>query len=125
MADTLQPKGKVAGLWAANSHRYYPIAHPADSRQLRGADMYLITELGNSYTAILALARRENASVRNGGQRRRSSRTPSCNDSDMVKVRQVWRKEHLSEDFGSTLVTRASALRRGFPQTLVCASTSG
>ena len=31
---------------------------------------------------------RENASVRDGGRRRRSSQTPGCNGQDMVKVRQ-------------------------------------
>jgi len=45
---------------------------------------------GKSGNAHIASARksRENASGRESGQRRRSSRMPFCNGEDMVKVRQ-------------------------------------
>ena len=47
-----------------------------------------MAELGNSNTVYPTGVGRENASVRTGGRRRRSSLMPRCNGEDMVKVRQ-------------------------------------
>jgi hypothetical protein len=47
-----------------------------------------MAELGNSNAVSPTGVGRENASVRTGGRRRRSSPTPHCNGEDMVKVRQ-------------------------------------
>ena len=47
-----------------------------------------MAELGNSNAVYPIGVGRENASVRTGGRRRRSSPTPRCNGEDMVKVRQ-------------------------------------
>ena len=47
-----------------------------------------MAELGNSNPYTPTGVGRENASVRTGGRRRRSSPTPRCNGEDMVKVRQ-------------------------------------
>src|SRR5215471_17171899 len=60
----------------------------ASSRQLRVASTALVTELGNSNTVCPTAVGRENASVRTGGRRRRSSPRSGCNGQDMVKVRQ-------------------------------------
>jgi hypothetical protein len=60
----------------------------ASSRQLRVASTSLMVELGNSNAVCPTAVGRDNASVRTGGRRRRSSPTPRCNGEDMVKVRQ-------------------------------------
>src|SRR5712692_6673099 len=78
----------VAGADAPHSSAYSPAVHPAESRQLRAAPTYLSVELGNSCTASPAKAGRENASVQDGGRRRRRSPTLGGNGQDMVKVRQ-------------------------------------
>jgi hypothetical protein len=49
----------------------------------------LALELGNSHTALPAVAGHENASVRAGRRRRRSSQRPGGNGRDRVKVRQA------------------------------------
>jgi hypothetical protein len=50
----------------------------------------LALELGNSHTARPPSVGHDNASVREGGRRRRSSQMPGCNGQDRVKVRQAW-----------------------------------
>jgi hypothetical protein len=47
-----------------------------------------MAELGNSNAVYPTAVGRDNASVRTGGRRLRSSPTPRCNGEDMVKVRQ-------------------------------------
>jgi hypothetical protein len=50
--------------------------------------MSLALELGNSHTALPDTSGHENASVREGGRRWRSSQMPGCNGWDRVKDRQ-------------------------------------
>jgi len=47
-----------------------------------------MAELGNSNAVCPTAVGRDNASVRTGGRRRRSSPMLGCNGQDMVKVRQ-------------------------------------
>jgi hypothetical protein len=65
---------------------------PQPTRRRAGSygllETYLCLELGNSSTAFPVDTGRENASVQEGGRRRRSSPRPRCNGEDMVKVRQ-------------------------------------
>lgn len=49
----------------------------------------LALELGNPYTAMPTSVGCENASMRAGGRRRRSSQMPGCNGPDRVKARQA------------------------------------
>src|SRR3954452_8906013 len=60
---------------------------PAQSRRLRVSQRHLHWNLGTPKPPCLETGR-ENASVRAGGRRRRSSPMPACNGWDMVKVRQ-------------------------------------
>jgi hypothetical protein len=55
------------------------------SRLLRIIDMSLVLKLGNSRTVLSVRAGRENASVRWGRRRQRSSQRPGCNGLDRVK----------------------------------------
>ena len=78
--------------WRALILQRCKCAIPKPTRRKAGRygtlETYLGSELGNSETARPAKARREKASVLDGGRRRRSSQMPSCNGVDKVKVRQ-------------------------------------
>jgi hypothetical protein len=87
LVDTPAPKrdgGGCAGL---------PPAHVVPDTARRRVGTYgtlsaPALELGNSKAVLPPSGGRENASVRNGGRRRRSSQTLGCNGWDKVKVRQ-------------------------------------
>jgi hypothetical protein len=90
MADTPQTQnGMVWGLSSPNVGKRCP-----QGTRRRGGSYgslaSLVLELGNSHTAIPTLVGHENANVREGGRRRRSSQRPDCNGLDTVKVRQAW-----------------------------------
>ena len=78
--------------WQAHTLRTRLRTLPQPTRRRAGSygslETYLCVELGNSYTALPAKAGRENASVQDGGRRRRSSPTLGCKGQDMVQVRQ-------------------------------------
>ena len=97
MVDTLQTQnGMAAGLSTPNMGRRCPQA--ARRRGGRyGLLSSLALELGNSQTALPTAVGHENASVRAGGRRRRSSQMPGCNGPDRVKVRQAWCTETASQ----------------------------
>jgi len=85
--ETPGPKGD--GGWCARP----PLAHVVPETTRCRAGTYGIlsapaVELGNSNPVVPTLVGRENASVRAGGRRRRSSQPPSGNGWDRVKVRQ-------------------------------------
>jgi hypothetical protein len=61
---------------------------PAQSRRLRVSRHVICTGTWELRNRLAWKTGRENASVRAGGRRRRSSPTPACNGWDMVKVRQ-------------------------------------
>ena len=87
LVETPDPKGH--GGWCAGS----PPAHVVPDTARRRAGTYRtrlapVVELGNSKTVLTSLGGRDNASVRDGGRRRRSSQRPDCNGRDRVKVRQ-------------------------------------
>ena len=87
LVETPDPKGD--GGWCARP----PLAHGVPDTTRRRAGTYgtlaaLAVELGNSNTVSPPCGGRENASVRAGGRRRRSSQRPRCNGGDRVKVRQ-------------------------------------
>ena len=87
LVETPDPKGD--GGWCARP----PLAHVVPNTTRRRAGTYGIlsapaVELGNSTPVVPTLVGRENASVRDGGRRRRSSQRPGGNGRDRVKVRQ-------------------------------------
>ena len=88
--------GTYGQFWEGRLEKY-PMRHlagglPTARCVLRGlgeGDLaWLPGELGNSNPVVPTLVGRENASVRAGGRRRRSSQPPSGNGRDRVKVRQ-------------------------------------
>jgi hypothetical protein len=97
VAETLQSqKGMAEGLSSPKVGRRCP--QTARGRGGRyGSLLSLVLELGNSPTARPTLVGHENASVRQGGRRRRSSQMPCGNDMDTVKDRQVWGTETTSQ----------------------------
>ena len=87
LGETPDPKGE--GGWCARP----PLAHVVPNTTRRRAGTYgtlaaLAVELGNSKPVAPPGGGRDNASVRVGGRRRRSSQRPGCNGRDRVKVRQ-------------------------------------
>jgi len=83
------PDPKWDGGWCARP----PLAHVVPDTTRRRAGTYgtlsaPAVELGNSNTVAPPVGGRENASVRDGGRRRRSSQMPGYNGRDRVKVRQ-------------------------------------
>ena len=81
------PDPKWDGGWCARP----PLAHVVPDTTRRRAGTYgtltaPVVELGNSKPVAPTLVGRENASVRAGGRRQRSSQTPRCNGGDRVKV---------------------------------------
>jgi len=90
VAETLQTQnGMAEGRSSPNVGRRCP-----RSARRRGGHygslLSLALELGNSHTATPTGVGSENARMRKGGRRRRSSPMLRCNDGDTVKVRQVW-----------------------------------
>lgn len=97
MVGTLQAQnGRAEGLSSPNVGRRCP-----RSARRRGGRYGLLSSLalerGNSHTARPTPVGHENASVRAGGRRRRSSQTPGGNGPDTVKVRQAWCTETTSQ----------------------------
>jgi hypothetical protein len=89
VVDTLQAQnGKAEGLSSPNVGRRCP-----RSARRRGGRYGLLSSLalewGNSHTALPTSVGHDNASVRAGGWRRRSSQRPGGNGPDRVKVRQA------------------------------------
>jgi len=85
--ETPDPKGE--GGWSARS----PLAHvvPDTTRRRAGTYGTLVApavELGNATPVLPPVGGRENARVRAGGRRRRSSQRPRGKGVDRVKVRQ-------------------------------------
>ena len=80
-------KGKAVGVTASTPAHVVPdtARRPGGSYGFRPS---LPVELGNSDTVVPTRVGRKNASVRDGGRRRRSSQTLCCNGMDRVKVRQ-------------------------------------
>lgn len=79
--------GKAVGVTASTPAHVVPYT----ARRTGGSYGFrqsLPVELGNSDTVLPTPVGRDNASVRDGGRRRRSSQTLCCNGMDRVKVRQ-------------------------------------
>jgi hypothetical protein len=88
VAETPGPKWGGGGHTGSFLPHVLSLNRSASSRQLRVASTSLMVELGNSNAVQPIQVGRENASVRTGGRRRRSSQMPRCNGVDTVKVRQ-------------------------------------
>jgi len=85
--ETPDPKGD--GGWYAGSPPAYVV--PDTTRRRAGTYGTLTApavELGNANPVAPPIGGRENARVRAGGRKRRSSQRPGCNGRDKVKVRQ-------------------------------------
>jgi hypothetical protein len=88
-----RPRAESPGpQWAGGGHveACFPyelsLIRSASSRQLWDACPSFLTELRNSNTVCPTVGRRDNASIRTGGWRRRPRL--GCNGQDMVNVRQ-------------------------------------
>jgi len=70
-------------------------------------------ELPHRFTYVVG---HDNASVREGGRRRRSSQMPRCHDGDRVKVRQAWCTETASETRTWGMFTKGSLCATSDPR---------
>ena len=99
--------GMVEGLSSPNVGRRCPRSTRRRGGRY-GSLVSLVLELGNSHTASPTVVGHDNASVRAGGRRRRSSQTPRGNGGDRVKVRQAWCTETASETRTWGMFTKGS-----------------
>jgi len=108
VAETLQTQhGMAEGLSSPHVDRRCP--RSARRRGGRyGSLSALALELGNSHAASPTAVGHENASVRTGGRRRRSSQMPRGNAGDRAKVRQVWCTETAWQTQTWDMFTRGS-----------------
>src|SRR6266446_2175211 len=81
---------------------------PGVEEAATGCCMSVVLELGNSHTASPTMGGHENASVREGGRRRRRSLRLGCHGLDTGKVRQAWWTETASQTRTWGTLTRGS-----------------
>jgi len=110
VAETPGPKGTVGDASAAKPRACCP-----RSTRRRAGSYGALSRLSyrnwGTLTPLHPARGRENASVRERGRRRRNSPTPSCNGTDMAKVRQ----ERETCERESTSVVRVSRRHNGSP----------
>ncbi len=93
VAFTPCPKWDGGGLAGSGTSR----SCSQSARRIAGSYGSLVSLANGTGELLYRFTRKghENASVRTGGRRRRSSQRPGCNDQDKVKVRQGKLSERL------------------------------